>query len=40
MIEAGKEKERLEIKQRKIRKYKEENNIEHQPCYFKEWNNP
>lgn len=37
---AGKEKERLEVKQRKVRKWREENSIEHRPMYFKEWTNP
>lgn len=36
MIKAGSEKDRLEIKQRKVRKWKENNNIEHNPVYFVE----
>jgi hypothetical protein len=33
---AAKEKERLEIKQRQVRKYKEKTNTEHIVNYFKE----
>jgi len=39
MIVAASEKERLENKQRKIRKYNEKNNIDHQPAYFFEYEN-
>mmetsp|Transcript_3355 Transcript_3355/g.5604 ORF Transcript_3355/g.5604 Transcript_3355/m.5604 type:complete len:109 (+) Transcript_3355:956-1282(+) len=34
LINAAKEKDRLEVKQRKVRKYKEERKIEHKTCYF------
>lgn len=34
------EKNRLEEKQRIIRKYNEKFNIEHKPVYFEEWKNP
>lgn len=34
------EKNRLEEKQRMIRRYKEKNSIEHKPVYFEEWKNP
>ena len=33
---AAKEKERLEVKQRQVRKYGEKMNIEHKVSYFKE----
>ena len=36
MVKAAKEKERLEIKQRKVRKWREENNIKYEPAYFTE----
>jgi len=36
LILAAKEKERLEVKQRKVRKYNEKNGIEHVPAYFVE----
>lgn len=36
MISAAKEKERLEVKQRTVRKWKEKNKIEHKPVYFEE----
>lgn len=39
MIQASKEKDRLEVKQRKVRKHREENKIEYKPNYFKEWYN-
>jgi len=34
------EKNRLEEKQRAVRKYNEKNGIEHKPIYFEEWANP
>jgi len=37
---AADEKNRLEEKQRAVRKYNEKNNIEHKPFYFDEWKNP
>jgi hypothetical protein len=37
---AAEEKNRLEEKQRAVRKYNEKFNIEHRPCYFEEWTNP
>ena len=37
---AASEKNRLEEKQRAVRKYNEKNNIEHKPAYFDEWKNP
>lgn len=37
---ATQEKNRLEEKQRAVRKYKEKMGIEHQPSYFDEWKNP
>ena len=37
---AAEEKNRLEEKQRAVRKYNEKFNIEHRPCYFEEWVNP
>ena len=40
MILAASEKDRLETKQRAVRKYKEKNKIEHKPAYFEEWHNP
>ena len=40
MVKAAKEKERLEIKQRTVRKWRETNDIEQKPAYFKEWMNP
>ena len=36
LVKAAKEKERLEIKQRKVRKWREENNIKYEPAYFTE----
>ena len=33
---AAKEKERLEVKQRQVRKYNEKSNIEHKVSYFQE----
>lgn len=40
MVKAAKEKDRLENKQRAVRKWRETNGIEHKPAYFKEWMNP
>ena len=40
MTEAAKEKDRLEQKQRAVRKEREKNNIEFEPSYFKTWQNP
>jgi hypothetical protein len=37
---AAEEKNRLEEKQRAVRKYNEKNKIEHKPVYFEEWPNP
>ncbi|TNV85646.1 hypothetical protein FGO68_gene6666 [Halteria grandinella] len=37
---AASEKNRLEEKQRAVRRYKEKNGIEHKPVYFDEWKNP
>ena len=37
---AAEEKNRLEDKQRAIRKYREKNKIENKPAYFEEWRNP
>ena len=37
---AASEKNRLEEKQRAVRKYNEKHNIEHKPAYFDEWKNP
>lgn len=37
---AADEKNRLEEKQRAVRKYNEKHNIEHKPFYFDEWKNP
>ena len=34
MIKAASEKDRLENKQRAVRKYKEKNNLNHDPAYF------
>lgn len=36
MTTASDEKERLEVKQRKVRHYMEKNNLEHKPKYFEE----
>ena len=36
LVKAAKEKERLEIKQRAVRKWREENKIEYKPAYFVE----
>lgn len=40
MNEAAKEKDRLEQKQRAVRKEREKNNIEFKPSYFKTYLNP
>ena len=40
MKAAAYEKNRLEEKQRVMRRYKEKFNIEHTPFYFEEWKNP
>ena len=40
MTEATKEKDRLENKQRAVRKEREKNDIEHKPSYFEIFNNP
>lgn len=40
MVLAASEKNRLEEKQRAVRKYNEKFNIEHKPAYFEEWANP
>lgn len=40
MINAGKEKDRLEVKQRKVRKWRETLNMEYQPAYFVQELNP
>lgn len=40
MKTAAFEKNRLEEKQRSVRKYNEKFNIEHKPAYFEEWPNP
>lgn len=37
---AASEKNRLEEKQRAVRRYKEKFNINHKPVYFEEWKNP
>jgi hypothetical protein len=37
---ASKEKNRLEDKQRAVRKYMEKNNLEHIPKYFEVWSEP
>ena len=37
---AASEKNRLEEKQRAVRKYNEKHKIDHKPAYFKEWANP
>jgi len=37
---AASEKNRLEEKQRAVRKYNEKNHIDHKPAYFVEWANP
>jgi len=37
---AAYEKNRLEEKQRTVRRYNEKNNIHHKPVYFEEWKNP
>lgn len=37
---AAYEKNRLEEKQRTVRRYNEKHNIQHQPTYFEEWKNP
>jgi hypothetical protein len=37
---ASDEKNRLEEKQRAVRKYNEKHNITHKPVYFDEWVNP
>lgn len=37
---AASEKNRLEEKQRAVRRYNEKNKIEHKPAYFDEWVNP
>jgi hypothetical protein len=37
---ASDEKNRLEEKQRAVRKYNEKHNITHKPIYFEEWVNP
>lgn len=37
---AAYEKNRLEEKQRAVRKYNEKNNIEHKQAYFEPWTNP
>lgn len=40
MLAAADHKDYLEAKQRAVRKYREENNIEHRPAYFEPWENP
>ena len=40
MVTASQQKERLEQKQRKLRKEKEAANIVHVPAYFEEYENP
>ena len=40
MKTASEEKDRLEQKQRAVRKIREELNIEHKPLFFEKWDNP
>ena len=40
MTVAADEKNRLEEKQRAVRRYNEKHQIEHKPAYFEEWPNP
>ena len=37
---AAEEKQRLEEKQRSVRRYNEKHSIDHQPQYFEEWKTP
>jgi len=37
---AAKEKDRLEVKQRAVRKLKEDLKLEHKPTFFDPWMNP
>jgi len=40
MKQAAIEKDRLEVKQRAVRKLKEEMSLEHKPVFFDPWKNP
>jgi hypothetical protein len=40
MEDAAKFKDKLEVKQRAVRKFKEKEKIEHHPAYFEKWKNP
>jgi oxysterol-binding protein 1 len=40
LVKAAREKDRLEQKQRAVRKWREDTKTEHVPAYFKQWKNP